>query len=355
MNNHIRYHQIIECLEEHHLAYGVLPLHNGVRLIISAYGGRIFGPFLPPESSSIYWTSDVFSTPDAFDALVKAQAARLGGERLWLAPEVQFNVRDRTSFATTYDLPAQIDPGQYKLDQPQPDQWRLAQDISANLYNTASGIKELHLQNLIQPVDDPLRHIGAYAELIDDVIFAGYKQVVTLSESRQDGILSEAWNIIQLNPGGTILIPASPYVEWTDYYEPAGKLQEIRDHHVRVSITGQNWYKLGYKAAHVTGRFGYFNNLEGNQAYLLVRNFYNNPSALYIDEPGPQPGFRGDSIQLYNDGGTLGGFGEMEVHGQAIGGETGKSSSQDEFTLWFYTGHVDKIKRLIPHLLGIEF
>jgi hypothetical protein len=279
----------------------------------------------------------------------------MGGERLWLAPEVQFNVQDRTQFAATYKLPPQIDPGHYTLTQPQPGEWRLEQDMTVEVHNTASGVKDLHIQSLIQQVDDPLRQISDYATLIDGVIFAGYKQVVTLAEAKQDGILSAAWNIIQLNPGGVILIPASPCVEWTNYYDPAGELQEIKNNHVQVSITGEHWYKLGYKAAHVTGRLGYFNYLYDDQAYLLVRNFYNNPSALYIDEPGPLPGVRGDSIQVYNDGGTLGGFGEMEVHGQAIGGETGKSSSRDEFTLWLYMGRDDKIKRLIPHLLGIQY
>lgn len=355
MNNQITYRQLVTRLEENNLDYGVLTLQNDVQIVISKIGGRVYGPFLSPDSASINWIPCVFSAPDLFSERLKAGATGLGGERLWLAPEVQFNVRDRTQFGSTYQLPPQIDPGTYTLAQWKPGQWKLEQDMTVEAFNTGSGITELHIETFIQRVDDPLRQISAYRELTEGVTFAGYSQVVTLTEQKPSSILSEAWNILQLNPGGVILIPSSPCVEFTNYYDPAGDLQEIKNNHVRARMTGDRWYKLGYKAAHVTGRLAYFNLLEGDQAYLLVRNFFNNPSALYIDEPGPLPGVRGDSIQIYNDDGGLGGFGEMEVHGGAIGGETGRSSSRDEFTLWFYTGSADSIKRLMPHLLGIEY
>ena len=53
MNNNISFHQVIECLKAHDIPYGVLTLQNDVSIIISQYGGRIFGPFLSPESESI--------------------------------------------------------------------------------------------------------------------------------------------------------------------------------------------------------------------------------------------------------------------------------------------------------------
>jgi hypothetical protein len=326
-----------------------------VRIVISQYGGRVFGPFLSPASESIFWTNRAFATPAAFEAWMTAGQSNLGGERLWIAPEIQYNVRDRTRFDETYAVPTQIDPGCYALDQPRASEWRLAQVMKLDVYHVASGTKDLRVEILIRRVDDPLRHVSAYPRLIDGVIFAGYEQTITLGERRHDAIMSAAWNLIQLNPGGVILIPAFPGVEWTDYYDPARELQTFLPGHVQAQITGQRRYKLGYRAAYLTGRVGYFNTLGDGRAYLIVRQFFNNPSNPYVNEPGRVPGAWGDSVQVYNDGGALGGFGELEVHGQTIGGTTGRSASRDQLVLWLYAGPLDRIKDLMPYLLGIEF
>ena len=167
--------------------------------------------------------------------------------------------------------------------------------------------------------------------------------------------MSEAWSLIQLNPGGVMVIPASPRVEYTDYYEPVDdSLQTIFPDHVRLRITGDRQYKVGYKAAQVFGRLAYHNHLDDGQAYLIVRNFFNNPSAPYAEEPDHTPGCRGSSIHVYNDDGNAGGFGELECNAQTIGGETGRSSSTDQLVLWLYVGAPDKVKEIGLHLLGIE-
>jgi hypothetical protein len=187
------------------------------------------------------------------------------------------------------------------------------------------------------------------------VLFAGYEQDVTLSERKRDDIVSEAWSLTQLNPGGLLLIPASPRVEYTDYYEPVdGSLQTIRPDHVRLRITGTRQYKVGYKSAHVFGRLAYYNHLDDGRAYLIVRNFFNNPSMPYAEEPDHSPGCRGHSIHVYNDGGNAGGFGELECNLQTIGGETGRSSSTDQLALWLYVGARGEVKEIALHLLGIE-
>jgi hypothetical protein len=296
-----------------------------------------------------------FAHPDAFNEFLDSGAWNQGGDRIWIAPEIQYNVRDRADFWGSIHLPEQMDPGQYTLSQPQPDHWRLSQEVGLEAYNLASGHKQLSLARTIRRVADPLRHVSAYRELMNGVLFAGYEQSVSLSESTLDDIMSEAWSVIQLNPGGLLLIPASPHAEFSDYFEPidAG-LQSIYPSHLRLKITGDRRYKVGYKAAHVFGRLAYFNHLGDGQAYLIVRNFFNNPSAPYIEEPPDLPGCRGHSIHVYNDGGDFGGFGELECNGQTIGGATGHSSSTDQFILWLYVGTPDRLRRLTPHLIGVE-
>jgi len=354
MGHKITYPQVIARLEENDLRYEEFALQNGVSIVISRRGGRVFGPFLSQDSESIFWINSAFAQPDSFKEFLNSGSWNLGGDRIWIAPEIQYSVRDRSDYWGSIHWPAQVDPGRYVLDQPKPGQWRLAQDITLEAYNLASGQKELYLERLIGRVKDPLRNLGDYQGLIDGVLFAGYEQVVSLSESKLDDIVSEAWSLVQLNPGGLLLIPASPCVEFTDYYAPIGDLHTIHSDHVRLKITGDRQYKVGYKAAHLFGRMGYFNHFDDGRAYLLVRNFFNNPSVPYAEEPDHAPGCRGHSIHVYNDSGDFGGFGEMECNLQTIGGVTGRSSSTDQLILWLYVGATDQVREIALHLLGVE-
>ncbi|MGD8791407.1 MAG: hypothetical protein PVF47_02555, partial [Anaerolineae bacterium] len=311
--------------------------------------------FLSKESESIFWTSDAFVDSESFKAFLDSGSWNIGGDRIWIAPEIQYHVPDRNDFWGSVFWPEQVDPGTYSLEQPLPGQWRLSQRIRLQAYNLASGWKELQLERLIRQVEDPLRNVTGHADLIEGVLYAGYEQVVTLSEEKQDDIVSEAWSLTQLNPGGVLVIPASPRVEVTDYYEPIDEsLQTIHANHVRLKITGDRQYKVGYKAAHVLGRLAYYNHLDDGQAYLIVRNFFNNPSAPYAEEPDHTPGCLGHSIHVYNDDGNAGGFGELECNAQTIGGDTGRSSSTDQLVLWLYVGAPGRVKEIGLHLLGIE-
>jgi hypothetical protein len=355
MNPRVSFQQVITSLEKNNQAYVTVTLQNEVNLIIPQRGARILGPFLSPDSESIFWLNPAFAQPDSYKQFLNSADWNIGGERVWIAPEIQYLVRDRADFWGTIRVPEAMDPGHYTLDQTSLNECRMTQRLTLPAYNLASGEKELQLERRISPAADPLRSLNNYEALVDGLIFAGYEHLIALSESKHDEIMSESWNLVQLNPGGQLLIPASPQVEYSDYYEPiTPEFQSIHPNHVSLRITGDRQYKVGYKAAHVFGRLGYFNQLDDNRAYLIVRNFFNNPAAPYVEERAAWPGRRGHSVHIYNDDGALGGFGELECNGQAIGGVTARSSSADPFVLWLYVGAVDKVKQLIPHLLGIE-
>lgn len=356
MNNRITQRQLLARFDEQGLGYSVLHLQNGVRIVVSQHGGRIYGPFLSENGESIFWIPAAFASPNSYAAFHVSGDWNVGGDRIWIAPEVQYNVTDRSDFWNSYNLPAQVDPGRYQLDQSQPGQVVLTQDMTLQAYNLAHGQKQLHLQRLIRPAANPLRKLEAFEAVDRDVVFAGYEQVITINEATNgSSLVAETWSLIQLNPGGVLLIPATPKVEYSDYYEPIDEtLQTIHPDHVRLQITGNRRYKVGYKAAHVFGRLGYFNHLEDGQAYLAVRNFFNNPSVPYAEEPAHLPGRQGHSIHVYNDGGDFGGFGELEVNGQTIGGASGNSSMIDQLLLWLYVGAAEQVKEIAVHLLGVE-
>ena len=108
--------QVVARLKENNLACQTLALQNDSFILISQRGGRIFGPFLSPGSPSLLWINPAFAEPQAFQAFLNAGEWNLGGERVWIAPEVQYTFQDRNDPWGSYHLPDQMDPGQHLLD-----------------------------------------------------------------------------------------------------------------------------------------------------------------------------------------------------------------------------------------------
>jgi len=347
--------QIMQRFEENGLHYTHLPLQDGAFLLVGERGGRVFGPFLQPGLDSIYWVNPVFNRPGNYAQALQDGFWNQGGERVWVAPEIQYSAHDRRDFWGTNRLPPQLDPGQYHLSQFSGGSISLENVFALSAYNTASGEKSLRLMIHLHPVENPLRFLPDATHLMSGLAYAGYQETITLEETNTTPIQSESWNLVQLNPGGVLLIPASPKVVYHDYFEPVdAEHQQVYADHIRLRITGLRRYKTGYAAAHLTGRSAYYNNFPDGLAYLLIRSFFNNPSAPYIEEPPHLPGVTGDSLHVYNDGGGFGGFGELEVNGQAIGGATGRSASTDQFILWLFVGEPARLREIALHLLGIQ-
>ncbi len=227
--------------------------------------------------------------------------------------------------------------------------------MELTLCNTASGRKRLRLERLIKPSMDPLKHIKNYDEISDRGSFTGYTQEVALKDLSPDGAMTEVWNLIQLYPGGIVMVPTAGKAEYQDYYEPVEQqFIQIAECASFIKLTGRNKFKVGLKSSSVFGRIGYFEETDKGRARLAVRSFHNNPSFHYIDEPIGKPGSIGDSVQIYNDDGILGGFGEIEVHGSAVGGITECTHSRDVFELWQYTGDSAHMWDIAQMLLGIS-
>ena len=356
MNYQITFAHAVKLLDAINEPYAVIPLQNDICIILMQHGGRVLGPFLAEQAESIYWLSAAWESADTFSAFLESGEWNVGGERVWIAPEVQYVVQDRAQFMESMVLPTAMDPGDYALSHPAENQWRVRQQAVLQAFNLASGSKALDVDVTVRPMPDPLRAVAAYDTLLDGVRYAGYEQAITLTEHQTDAIMSESWNLIQLNPGGQLFIPCAPEAQITDYErgDVPAEARTVRDGHVRISITGQSVFKVGFKAAHVMGRSAYLNMLTDGTPYLLVRAFTNNPSSVYIEEPESQIGNNGHSVHIYNDSGDIGGFGELECNGQTIGGNTGLSSATDHFQLWLYVGAVEKLHAIASHLLGVD-
>jgi hypothetical protein len=340
-------------LEANSLEHAVVRVGRAAKVVVMRRGGRILGPFFDHDES-VLWMSEAWASPERFRRLLDQGEWNAGGERVWIAPEIQYHVRDRNDFWNTFEVPSAVDPGSYTLQQLSDRVVSLHIDLMLEAHNLGDGRKALSLERTIRPIPDPVALVGEADGLLHGVDYAGYEQRVALVELEDDGLVAESWVIDQLQPGGVLLIPTTSKVERTDYFEPLdGVLGETTGRGVRLTITGDRRYKVGYKALYLLGRMGYLTPA-GDRSLLLVRNFPNDPSTPYCEEPPGAAGCSGHSVHVYNDGGGFGGFGEMECNGRTVGGRSGRSAATDVFQLWAYRGPEEKLAALAHVLLGMN-
>lgn len=366
--------QITDILRSAKEPFALLPLHDGAQALVTERGARVLGLFMNPKSHNLLWTNQAaFRSLDDFQQFVTQGGWNLGGERIWIAPEIQYNVRDRSNFWGTLSVPPQMDPGIWRLSDstavgdapPKTPKINIEtrSDFVLTAHNLATNDQIFFIERFIAPVANPLRHYHHYAELESEVKYAGYFQQVTL-DAEHTSTVSEVWNLVQLNAGGQLIIPCAPVVTASDYFGhvPAEVRQIHRGDvpHLRIPITGRQQYKVGYQSFSMTGRMGYWHMLPDSHEYLLIRTFFNNPSNLYAEEPPDQPGVNGHSVHVYNDGGEFGEdtpFGEMECTGQTVCGGTRitlEDATTDTFILWAYTGSSVAIRQIAHLLLGVR-
>ncbi|RPI57998.1 MAG: hypothetical protein EHM56_02890, partial [Chloroflexi bacterium] len=98
MTDPITYQVVITRLEENHIPYGVLSLQGGWSAVISQRGGRILGPFPTVDSEGLFWINSAWSQPESFRQFLASGNWNLGGDRVWIAPEIQYSVKDRRDY-----------------------------------------------------------------------------------------------------------------------------------------------------------------------------------------------------------------------------------------------------------------
>ena len=223
-------------------------------------------------------------------------------------------------------------------------------DIPVAAKDGTGGEADFCVRKTLSKCENPLRCLPKERELMDGVDFGGFAQTI---EVKGAGTCIEPWSLLQVVPGGKIYIPMYAGEAGTDYYEPAAPFENVKDHYVVLDATGCNRYKVGYHAAAITGRLAYACKWNGRSC-LLVRSFPNEPSGFYEEEPPLQPGVRGFSVHVYNDGGPDHGFAEIECSLPAVLGEYGRSSCMDTIATWIYVGKEENLKRIGKILLGCE-
>lgn len=357
MNNRITLSQIIKRLTENNLRYSLFELDGGRRLLVMEKSGRLFGPFTADDNSeSMLWCSDVFSNAELFRSFLSEKQWNFGGDRLWVAPEFPFFIKDRQDFFDSYTVQPGIDPASYAMTTDAYGNLRLETDMEAEMFECEYDKKTLHFSKTLRKNANPLRHLSRCSELMDGVCYFGYEQEMTMVDTSPEKPMElEIWSLTQVNHGGSIFIPCNGECEYVDYYTPiTSERLRIHDGYAELSIDGTLDHKVSFKSTNTIGRAAYINRFDEENYYMLVRNYYNDPSADYIGEPWDKPGETGCSLHVYIDGGGMGGFAEFENSGKTFGGKTGRAQSTDTVNCWYYVGAREKLEAIASVLLGIK-
>lgn len=330
------------------LRYAWMEAGNDARFLILERGGRIFGPFFGDEEGTL-WMSGEWKDTERMRLLLEKTEWNVGGDRVWIGPEIDYHIHNRANPEESMHIPKGVDPGHYRLKS---GKRGCTLKLRARLrsYHHMTGVIQLQLKKTIMPAANPLRELPDFAALMDGVDYAGYTQELRLQKRGKPA--AEAWNITQIKTPALILIPASSELAFADYYEPVDKtILTVRDGAVRLLASGARRYKIGLKAAHTRGDIVSIQEGDGVSA-LIIKRFFNNPSASYAEEPAAHPGEKGMSIHVYNDDGALGGFAELECN--LTPAPAGRSVAAGEVVNWFFRGEKQRLNRIAEILTGVK-
>ncbi len=290
------------------------------RLLVTVHGARLLACDFPKVrglDTNLFWSHPSLLTPESSDAAFAE--GPIGGDRLWIAPEVGFIFfdlknarRDPITFGKT---PTAMDPGDWRIIEQSQNHLRLQTEMTLTDHRLKKDITfraARQFDSVGRPDGIPKRLRWAGVAIRNEL---------TLLES-QTGTMAGAWDLLQLPPTGWLICPTVGEVKKVNsFYDSFGpKHVKIDKTSVRFLIDGKRRVKMGVPPHQTTGRMGYYRKLPGGKlSSLIVRMFGPQPGEPYIDLPRSSNAFfGGDAVQAYNDDGRFGGFGEMEHHDPAL-------------------------------------
>src|SRR5580698_113922 len=90
---------------------------DGTRVLILPYGGRVLGVFAPGSDENFLWTNTALNSIESARAYYASDDwQNSGGDRTWLAPEVDFFFPAFPNIDIAgYWQPRALDPGNYEI------------------------------------------------------------------------------------------------------------------------------------------------------------------------------------------------------------------------------------------------
>ncbi|RIK79841.1 MAG: hypothetical protein DCC67_10000 [Planctomycetota bacterium] len=330
---------------------------SGETIVVLPHGGRVLGLYSAASDQNFLWTSAAVSSAKlAREHFPSDRWFNSGGDRTWLAPEIDFFYPHYPDTSRQYFQPRQLDPGHY--DAAASDaQVILRNELSMHSFRRGWNA-QLRITKTISVTSNPLAR-GATAPLAARLQFAGYRLQTRLEmlHSDDDCCRVGLWNLLQLPGGGEMLVPVFHETEPVVYFGdiPAGDLcSDSRCVRYRMSAPGEQ--KIGIDALAATGRAGYVleDPVDRSRATFVVRSFSVDASGPYVDVPLHRPDAEGHAFQACNiDADYLGRFAELEYHAPAIGGKGAPRYGDDVSQVWAYRGSREAIAQAAMELLGV--
>lgn len=324
---------------------------DGTRVLLLPYGGRVLGIFSPNNDENFYWTHSALASVQTARAFYGSDLwHNSGGDRTWLAPEVDlffpnFPQRDR------YYQQRSLDPGNYRTVEASGG-LKLVNRLTVSLSRIHQNAT-LRINKSIGPAPNPLRY--EHGVLLSKVEYAGYTQHTALElvgQSKSIPARIGLWNLVQMPHGGDLLIPTYSRAEPRLIMGNIPPEDLIVDERlVRYRMRQRGEHKISLRAVATCGRVGYLYRQKRSWC-LIVRSFMVNPSGEYVDVPWNDTRDFGFSTQACNVNSGLGQFSELEYHTPAIGQDTGRTRCQDEAQVWAFRGAQSQILRISQLLLG---
>ena len=215
---------------------------------------------------------------------------------LRVSPERDLHVRNLQDPWNSYEVTPSVDPGNYRVVL-KDNEVRLITDgkIRHHRLGRDCGI---HLEKAFRLIPNPLRYECDAADLLQVVSYAGFEQIVSLTYSDADSgfrpVLS-IWDAINLPAPGHIFIPTVDKVRPKDFFEPTGPSHlQCFEGGVGFLFDGRERHKIAIRAMDLpAGRAAYFRKLTEDAYTIVIRNFFIDPSAEYVDTPWDDPTNRG--------------------------------------------------------------
>lgn len=245
-----------------------------------------------------------------------------GGDRLWLAPELAWFWQTSKSIDwSRYQVPASVDPGCWRVVAQQPGFCKVQQHCRVR-HQQRRGSVEVEVTRAFTQL-----HLPAQPGLARWVAYQSDTELHVRAGNRGQAV--GIWQLLQVPPGGEMLFPcrATPRFRQhfgtipQSFWKRTGRLFTCR-------ITGDQQFKIGLAPDLVTGRLAYARPVQGGRLVIL-REFRPQSWRAYCDRPMSAPATQGDAVQVYNDCGAAGGFGEMEYHSPALTVGQGNDHLQD--------------------------
>lgn len=333
----------------------LLQTDDGTRLLILPYGGRILGMFAPASEENFLWTNPVLNRVESAQAYYASDDwQNSGGDRTWLAPEVDFFFPNFPNIDIAgYWQPRSLDPGHYEMTRTK-QEITLTNRLHIDAFRSRKRV-ELVISKSVGAAPNPLRYDTRVQ--VGTVEYAGHTLVTSLKildANPHDAPMVGLWSLTQMPHRGELFIPTYSKAEPRIYFglvDTAPDELSISNRLVRFRMRAPGEHKIGIRAAVSPGRIGY-TYPTGSRYALIVRNFFVNPSGEYADVPWTEPDDRGYSTQACSVNSRWGEFSEMEYHIPAIGGRTGRHYIEDRSQLWAFRGSREEIESIARILVS---